>query len=37
MRSREAVGDTQAVAARIRSILADALYREICALIETTP
>ena len=37
MRSREAIGDAQAVAARIRSVLADALHREICALIETAP
>ena len=37
MRSRETVGDAQAVAARIRSVLADALHREICALIEAAP
>ena len=37
MRARESVGDAQAVAARIRSILADALHREICSLIEAAP
>ena len=37
MRACEAVGDTQAVAARIRSVLADALHREICSLIEAAP
>ena len=37
MRARESVGDAQAIAAHIRSILADALYREICALIEAAP
>ena len=37
MRARESVGDAQAVAARIRSVLADALHREICSLIEAAP